>query len=73
MMIFLTKKDAENTRFLLNHRLIERIEERGNTILFLENGKTIHVDETAMEVQNMVIEYESRVFAHALAKKESQS
>jgi uncharacterized protein YlzI (FlbEa/FlbD family) len=72
-MIFLTKKDAERTRFLINYKLIERIEERGNTIIFLENGKTIHVDESAEEIQEKVVAFESRIFAEHLRKKDTNS
>lgn len=71
-MIFLTKKDAENTRFLCNYRIIERIEERGNTILFFENGKTIHVDETAEEIQELIVAFEHRVFCGKDLKKDTQ-
>lgn len=72
-MIFLTKKDAEATRFLMNYHIIERIEERGNTILFLENGKTLHVDESAQEIQDLIIEFEAKVLAHMHLKKDTQN
>lgn len=60
-MIYLTRKDEERTRFVLNHRMIERIEHKMDTMVWLDNGKKIIVDETAEEIIEKIKEYEADI------------
>jgi len=69
-MIFLTKKDADRTRFILNHRLIERIEPTNDTIILLDGGKKIIVDETPEEIIEKIIEFESKIIPRIINKKD---
>lgn len=69
-MICLTKKDTERTRFFLNHRLIERIETTNDTIILLDSGKKIIVDETPEEIIKKIVEFESRIMPNVINKKD---
>jgi len=69
-MIFLTKKDIDRTRFILNHRLIERIEATNDTIILLDGGKKIIVDETPEEIIEKIIEFESKIIPRIINKKD---
>lgn len=60
-MIYLTKKDKDKTRFVLNNRLIERIEITNDTIILLENGKKLIVDESPDEIIEKIIKFESKI------------
>jgi len=71
-MIYLTKKDSERTRFLLNHRLIERIEAANDTIILLDSGKKLLVDETPDEIIKKIIEFESRIVPTVIRNEEEQ-
>lgn len=69
-MIYLTKKDKEKTRFVLNNRLIERIEMTNDTIILLDNGKKLIVDEKPDEIIAKIIEFESKILPIIQDKKE---
>ncbi|QST03040.1 flagellar FlbD family protein (plasmid) [Pontibacillus sp. ALD_SL1] len=58
-MILLSKK-MTNERFYLNHRLIERIECREDTVIMLTSGKCYMVSETPEQVRERIIEYENK-------------
>lgn len=69
-MIYLTKKNPERARFFLNHRLIERIELTNDTIILLESGKRLIVDETPDEIINKIIHFESQIIPNIVNKKD---
>lgn len=60
-MIYLTKKDKEASKFLLNHKKIERIIPLKDTIILLESGKRIIVGEEPSEIVEKIVEFESKV------------
>lgn len=72
-MIYFTKKDRDQTRMLLNHRMIERIESHESTVLYLENGKKYIVDEDPEEIIEKIIAFESKIQLFAAHKKETKS
>lgn len=69
-MIYLTKTDYEKARFLLNHRLIERIERTNDTIILLEGGKKLIVNETPDEIREKIIEFEAEIIVRSKRKKD---
>ena len=68
-MILVTKKNKEKTKFLLNHTKIERIHPSYDTIIELENGKKIIVDETPEEIANRIIDFYSEVLFRSENKR----
>ena len=60
-MIYLTKNNREKTRFALNHRLIERIEEHGDTHVYLTNSSHYIVAEKTEEIIESIIKFESNL------------
>lgn len=69
-MIYLTKKNKERTRFLLNHRLIETIEAKSDTFVILDNGKRYIVDENAEEIKQLIIDFESKILKYQTFKED---
>lgn len=69
-VIFLTKKDKDGTSFLLNHHMIERIIPLKDTIILLENGKKIIVNEGPDEIVEKIMEFEAEVAFRAQKKKD---
>ena len=69
-MISLTRKDKENSSFLLNHHFIERIIPLKDTTLLLKNEKRIIVSEQPEQIVEKIIEFESEVAFRAQKKKD---
>ena len=67
-MIYLTKKDSEKTRFLLNHRNIAKVERIMNDTSNVEmtDGKIYSVVESKDEIKERSMEYDIHVFTEAL-------
>lgn len=72
-MIYITKKNRERTRIALNHKLIETIEENADTLITLENGKKYIVEETAEEIIEKIITFESTIKTKIQIKKETEA
>lgn len=69
-MINLTRKNKEKTNFLLNHRLIERIEGVHDTIILLSGGKRYIVNESPSDIEDKIIEFESKITIKIQNKKD---
>lgn len=69
-MIYLTKKDKDKSQFLINHKMIERIIPLMDTIVLLENGKKIIVNEGPKEIVEKIIDFESEILMRVENKKE---
>lgn len=61
-MIELTKLNG--TKILVNHQLIEVVEETPDTVISLVTGKKIIVKESRQDVKNLVKSYRKDIFAH---------
>lgn len=69
-MIYLTKTNKERTRFVLNHRLIERMEQVNNTIIYLHDGKKYIVDESVEEIIEKIMKFESKIVFYSTNKED---
>lgn len=69
-MIFLTKKDKDGTSFYLNHHMIERIIPMKDTIILLENGKKIIVNERPDDIVEKIMDFESEIAFQSQKKKD---
>ena len=58
-MIPLTRLDGSS--FYLNHALIASIEEAHDTVVALTTGDTLMVGETALEIIELMIDYQRRL------------
>ncbi len=54
--------------FYLNHRHIETIESNPDTTIHLINGQSIIVLESPEEIQNLIIEFEKKIFNDKIIK-----
>lgn len=70
-MISLTIKNKEKQKVVLNHRKIEKIEKINDTIIFLENGSTLRVEESIESIKKKIIKFEASIIneANVLNKK----
>lgn len=69
-MIKLTKKDKEGSTFWINHKKIERIFPLKDTVVLIDNGEKIIVNEKPEEIVSLVINFESEVVLQMQNKKE---
>lgn len=69
-LIYLTKKDKDKTQFVLNHKMIERIIPLMDTIILMEDGKKIIVDEGPDQIIEKIIDFESEILLRIENKKE---
>ena len=60
-MIKVTRLKAKD-EFVLNAELIERIEERPDTVVTLTNGKKLLVEESMEEIVRKVMQYRRAIF-----------
>lgn len=64
--------DFERTRFALNHRLIEKIEEYSDTIITLSNDHKYSVTETTNEIIEKIIAFEQNVNRNPQTKRSGE-
>lgn len=55
-----------DTKLIINAELIERIEERPDTVITLTTGNKIIVKESRQEVRNLVILYKKEILCREL-------
>lgn len=60
-MISVTIKNKEKQVITLNSRKIEKIEMINDTVVYMENGVKIRVEETAEEIKARIIEFEASI------------
>ena len=61
-MIKVSRLKSKDREFVLNAELIEMIEETPDTVITLNNGKKLIVEEGMDEVVRRVIEYKKMIF-----------
>jgi flagellar protein FlbD len=62
-MVYVTLRDRNRTRFAINHRLIERMDEYESTIILMQNGKKYIVDEKIDEIVESILSFESNILS----------
>lgn len=66
-MIYVTRMGNDKTKFHLNHRLIEKVEDggKGYSSITLESGKVYLVYETIQEITTKIQQFESEIWKRA--------
>ena len=64
-LITLTIKNKEKEKVTINHKKIEKIEEQNDTIVFMESGAKIRVEESVEEITQKIIKFEASILREA--------